>query len=105
VARCGSQWIYLYQTGWQHAGENVGRLLELRPEYLPPPIQMSDALAANKAHTFKVLLVHCIVHARRLFFEIEDLFPEICERVLETVAQIYKFERNTEKMKANERLT
>ena len=39
--------IALYISGRRHAGENITGLLSNRPPPLSPPIQMSDALAAN----------------------------------------------------------
>ena len=39
--------IALYLSGRCHAGENLAELLAKREKGLTPPIQMSDALAAN----------------------------------------------------------
>src|SRR4051794_1755308 len=40
--------IVLYVSGRQHAGENIGELLELRSAEQNPPLQVGDALAANR---------------------------------------------------------
>lgn len=94
IARHGAHWIYLYETGTRHAGENLGRLLAARSPGLPPPIQMSDALAANTCHGIGTLITFCLVHARRQFFQIQDYFPDICEPLLEKIGRIYHWERD-----------
>jgi hypothetical protein len=92
IADLGEHSIYLYESGRKHAGDNLGDLLERRPRDLAPPIQMTDALASNTSHSFKVIVTHCLLHARRLFFEIKDFFPEVCGRVLDDIGQVYHFE-------------
>jgi transposase len=57
--------IVLYVSGRQHAGENMGELLELRPAEQNPPLQVGDALAANWSHASPVITVKCLAHARR----------------------------------------
>lgn len=93
VARCGEHWIYLYQTSRRHAGDNLERLFASRSSNLPPPIQMSDAAAWNASHPIQTLVTYCLVHARRYFFEIQDYFPEVCGRVLETLGEIFHVEK------------
>lgn len=92
IADLGDHSVYLYESGRRHAGDHLGELLERRPRELGPPIQMTDALASNTRHGFPVHVTHCLLHARRLFFEIQDFFPDICGRVMEAIAQIYHFE-------------
>jgi transposase len=53
---------------------------------------MTDALSSNIRHCFQVHVTYCLLHARRLFFEIQDFFPEICGRVIEDIAHIYHIE-------------
>ena len=92
LSRIGEQWVALYLSGPRHAGENVRQLLALRPGDLPPPIQMSDALSRNLLPGQLVVLVLCLVHSRRNFFEIRDFYPEVCQQVLETIKTVYKHE-------------
>lgn len=47
VARAGKRQIALYFSGRRHAEENLAAVLGQRAAELAPPIQMSDALAAN----------------------------------------------------------
>jgi hypothetical protein len=101
IADLGEHSIYLYESGRQHAGDHLGELLEGRPKDLAPPIQMTDALACNTRHGWPVLVTHCLLHARRLFFEIQDFFPEICGPVLDGIAQIYRFEDVAQKQGLN----
>ena len=101
IADLGEHSIYLYESGRRHAGDHLGELLERRPKGLARPIQMTDALASNTRHSFPVHVTHCLLHARRLFFEIQDFFPEICGRVIDDIAQIYHFEDVVQKQGLN----
>jgi transposase len=96
--------VVLYASGRQHAGENMGDLLRLRPSELPPPLQVGDALAANWSHGFPVIAVKCLAHARRQFTDIEELFPHECAHVREALATVYRVEAATKAMTPEERL-
>ena len=50
LAKTAERDILLYRVGTQHAGESLEDLLAGRSGDLPPPLQMSDALAANTDH-------------------------------------------------------
>lgn len=93
VARVGERWVTLYLTGPDAAGKKISVLLEARPPGLPPPLQMSDALAANQQDIIRVIVLLCLVHCRRHFFEIKEFYPEVCSPVLEAIRQVYGFER------------
>ncbi len=101
IADLGEHSIYLYESGRKHAGDHLGDLLEGRPRDLGPPIQMTDALASNTSHSFQVIVTHCLLHARRLFFEIKDFFPDVCGRVLDDIGQVYHFEDLAKKQGLN----
>ena len=62
VARAGERWVTLYLTGPDQAGKKISVLLEARPPGLPPPLQMSDALAGNQQDSILVLILLCLVH-------------------------------------------
>src|SRR3954470_4599899 len=96
--------IVLYVSGRQHAGENMGELLELRPAEQNPPLQVGDALAANWSHAAPVITVKCLAHARRQFTDIEEIFPEECGQVREAFATVYRYETETTDMTPDERL-
>jgi len=89
--------IALFFTGRRHAGENLSDLLEQRPDELPMPIQMCDALCRNASPEFKRLLANCLCHGRREFVKIVDDFPEKCRHVLETLREVYKNDAFTKK--------
>jgi hypothetical protein len=93
VARVEERWMTLYLTGPDVAGKKISVLLEARPRGLPPPLQMSDALAGNQQDVVQVIVLLCLVHCRRQFFEIKDFYPEVCSPVLEAIRQVYGFER------------
>jgi hypothetical protein len=88
-SRVGEHTVALYCTGSQHGGENLADLLAVRDAGRDPPIQMCDALSRNQPGPFQVVLANCMVHARRKFVDIVDLFPAECRIVLETLEQVY----------------
>jgi transposase len=96
--------IVLYVSGRQHAGENMGELLELRPAEQNPPLQVGDALAANWSHAAPVITVKCLAHARRQFTDIEEAFPEECRHVREAFATVYHYDSQTTGMTPEQRL-
>jgi hypothetical protein len=104
----GEQSICLYLSGRQHAGENLDDILAYRDPDLAPIQWMSDGLAANtpKQHQDRTLDLNCIVHARRNFLDIEGVFPDQCQRVIDDIAEIYKHEAHCQKetLSASQRL-
>jgi transposase len=90
-------------SGRQHAGENLGELLEWRPAEQDPPWQVGDALAANGSHSSPVITVKCLAHARRQFTDIEERFPEECGPVREAFATVYHYDSQTTGMTAEQR--
>lgn len=96
--------ITLFYSSPKHAGENVAHLLSLRDKALPPIKTMSDALAANLSHDYKVILCNCLSHGVRKFRELEYVFPDECQFVLDILGEVYAFEEQTKGMGDNERL-
>ena len=90
VAQAGPHPIALFFTGGDHAGENLDRVLQNRAADLEKPIQMCDALARNRSKEFEVLLAHCLPHGRRQFVEVAEHFPAECQKVLESLSQVFK---------------
>ncbi len=86
--------IALFFSGREHAGENLQKVLDLRPADLPAPIQMSDALSRNVPES-NTIWSKCNIHGRREFVEIADHFPTECAHVLDTIKQVYKYEADT----------
>ena len=101
VAQAGKQWVTLYMTGPEAAGKKVAALFQSRPPGLPPPLQMSDALAGNQQDLIQVIVLLCLVHCRRQFFEIKEFYPEVCDPVLEAIRQVYKHEKDIKDLDLN----
>ena len=81
--------VVLFFTGHAHAGHNLALVLAHRAQHLAPPIQMSDALAANFVSAFKTIVAKCLAHGRRKVVEVVEQFPEPCRYVIEVLAQVY----------------
>jgi hypothetical protein len=82
--------LALFFSGRRHAGENLAEVLKLRAAELPPPIQMCDALSRNLPGELQTILAHCLAHARRLFVDVYEHFPEPCRYLLEALAVVYR---------------
>jgi hypothetical protein len=81
--------VALFFTGHHHAGQNLAQVLAHRAQGLAPPIQMCDALAANRAGEFTTILAHCLAHGRRQIVDVATQFPAAARTVLETLGQVY----------------
>lgn len=104
VVKAGGRKIALYLSGRRHAGENLAELLTKREKGLAPPIQMSDALAANTSVEKNVISAYCLAHARRKVFELKEDYPAECAVVLDAVGKVYGYEGETEGMSQEQRL-
>ena len=82
--------VALFFSGPRHAGENLAKVLKLRADELPPPIQMCDALSRNLPGELRTILANCLAHARRQFVDVYDRFPEQCRYLLEALAVVYR---------------
>lgn len=82
--------IVLFFTGAHHAGENLRTLLEARPEELPPPIQMCDALSRNMPDDLRAIVANCLAHGRRNFVDVVQDFPAEVQHVLESLKKVYQ---------------
>ena len=99
IARVGAIQIALFFTGHRHAGENLGRVLQLRSGELEQPLQMCDALSHNKPKEAETDLCNCLGHARRNFVDQIENFPEECRHVIESLRQIYHHDAQTKELK------
>jgi transposase len=98
--------VVLFFTGHQHAGKNLADVLAQRARQLAPPIQMSDALAANFSGEFETIIGKCLTHGRRKVVDVYAQFPEPCRHVIEVLAKIYANDAHTRaaKMSPEQRL-
>ena len=106
LSTVNDQKIALFFTGRKHAGENLADLLQQRQSDRSPPIQMCDALSRNTSEAFKSILANCLAHGRRKFVEVALNFPQQCRYVIETLAEVYKYDEMTKEqnMTVDERL-
>ena len=96
--------VALYFSGRDHSGENVAKLLALRPEELGPPIRVGDAGSSNLVGNLKVVDAGCWSHARTHFVEIQEQFPDECKHVLDQIRKIYRVDRAAQGKSPAERL-
>jgi hypothetical protein len=98
--------IVLYASGRPHAGENLDDLLALRAPSCPECLHMADASSMQPRAAGRTEL-RCMVHARRRFIELEEIFPEHCGRVLDDIGAIYRHDADAkaENLNAEDRLT
>lgn len=98
--------IHLFFTGPRYAGENMDRLLEKRDPALPTPMQMSDASSMSPPKEHAIILLLCLIHARREFVDGYKQFPDECSFVIDRIGTVYHHERQSkeEGMTPNQRL-
>lgn len=98
--------IAIFRSGRKHSGENIQQLLQERSVELEAPIRMCDALSSNLSVEFVTILLHCLTHARRNFYDIKEFFPGDCKTILKSIGTIYYHDAITkkEKMSPQERL-
>jgi hypothetical protein len=88
----------LYYSSRRHAGENLQGLLDKRQAGLAKPLAMSDALASNEVADESMLIrCHCLAHGRRKFSDLEAVFPQECQVVLEVIRQVFDHEEQAHK--------
>ena len=93
IAQCNDGHdIVLFETSLGHAGEHLHDILKKRSPNLPAPLLMCDALSHNTTTTYELHVAHCNAHARRYFYDLEALYPEDIEWLLQTYAGIWKNE-------------
>jgi hypothetical protein len=96
----------LYYGGRAPAGENLAALLTKREADRGKPLVMSDALPSNAADEATLIRCHCLAHGRRKFSELEDVFPQECQVVIEALKQGFDHEEHarTEQLSPQARL-
>src|SRR5882672_2675073 len=88
VVKAGERTICLSYCGRAHAGENLEALLTKREADRGKPLVMSDALTSNAADEATLIRCHCLAHGRRQFSDLEDVFPQECQVVIEALKQV-----------------
>jgi transposase len=98
VVRVGERTMYLYYSGRSHAGENLAALLAQRQADQRAPLVMSDALSHNDIETPAVIRCHCLVHGRRQFSDLEEVFPNECRVVIDILSDVFDHDEYTRKV-------
>jgi transposase len=106
VVQAGEQTICLYYCWRAPAGENLAALLTKREANRGKPLVMSDALPSNAADEATLIRCHCLAHGRRKFSELEDVFPQECQVVIEALQQVFDHDEHarTEQLSPQARL-
>jgi transposase len=99
VSRREGRTIALFFTGKGHAGENLAPVLAQRAAELAPPIQMCDGLEHDVPKAFQSIVANCMAHSSRKYVEVAPRFPEQCQFVLETLAQVYRHDARCKQQK------
>ncbi len=98
LSKVGDNEVVLVFTGRSHGGENITALLRKRDTELGSVILMSDALSRNRIKDESIAeqtqVSYCLTHARRYFFECKDVYPKVCQPVLNWIGQVYRHERH-----------
>lgn len=98
VVKVGEHTAILYYSSRRHAGENLQGLLDKREAGLAKPLAMSDALSSNAvANEAAVIRCHCLAHGRRQFSDLEDVFPQECQVVLQVLSQVFDHDEQARK--------
>ena len=89
VVKVGERTICLYYSGRSHAGENLAALLKKRQDGRDRPLVMSEALSSNEADEANLIRCHCLAHGRRKCSDLEEVFPQECQVVLDALKQVF----------------
>lgn len=90
--------IILFKTNIGHAGEMIDSILEKRPEGMPSPLLMSDALSWNKPTAKAVIHALCMAHSRRQFCDIFDQNPQLCASIIQKMDRLFELDREAKEL-------
>ena len=96
--------ICLYFSGRNTAGENLDKLLSYRQEELKTVYLMADALNNNNPKKHKINRLKCLMHARRNFVDLTEVFPTESRHIIGLMGKVYLNDRKTLKMSDDKRL-
>lgn len=91
--------LVLYEISLGHAGEFIDDILVKRPQGLPKPKVMSDALSSNTVTQIDIEKGYCNSHGRRNFVDVESKFPDQVAYVLDEYGKIWANEKKTQDLK------
>lgn len=99
--------VAIFITDENSAGKTFAPIFALRNKSLDEPYIMMDALTANipkEVAEGLYTLCYCLVHARRNFYDLGDGYDDLVDFVIDSISQIYDFEKQTKKMSSTARL-
>ena len=99
--------VAIFITDENSAGKTFAPIFALRDKSLDEPYIMMDALTANIPKEIAeglYTLCYCLVHARRNFYDLGDGYDDLVDFVIDSISQIYDFEKQTKKMSSEDRL-
>ncbi len=94
--------VAVFRTGREHAGENLGAVLKQRDPARPAPLHMCDGLKHNIPRDLETIVANCLVHARRNFVELIEVFPDECWTVIDELALVYKHDEEARNLELSE---
>jgi hypothetical protein len=97
VVKVDERTICLYYSGRSHAGENLRSLLTKRQAGQDKPLVMSDALSSHEADEAGLIRCPCLAHGRRKFSDLEDVFPQACQVVMDALKQVFDYDEAARK--------
>lgn len=102
ISKVQGREISFFWSGRRHAGENLERLMQKRPEGMPPPTLMVDGSSRNVPENLKAILANCLTHGRRQFIGLERNFPAEIAHVIDEIAKIYRNDAVTKERAMND---
>jgi transposase len=96
--------IAIYMTGRKNSGENMDKLLDLRPKELKRPVQACDGSSQNSVERNETDVAKCFNHARHNFCELVEAWPKEALAIVEMCNAIFMNDRKTKQMDPHERL-
>ena len=96
--------IPILKTGINHFGELLDLIFALRSPGLSAPNLVCDGSKVNQTFITHPIMGGCLQHARDYFIKAQKNFPEEAGVIIDLIKDIFKFDRQTHDMGAQDRL-
>ena len=96
--------IPVLKTGINHFGELLDLVFALRSPGLPAPNLVCDGSKVNQTFVAHPIMGGCLQHARDYFIKAGKNFPAEAGVIIDLIKDIFKFDRQTHDMGAEDRL-
>jgi transposase len=94
----------VYFIGRDHAGKNLGKLLQQRSPSLGQLIALSDALPSYTPYKKGTIDIHCLIHGRRRVINASSDDEDFANKIKELIGKIYHHDKKCRKWGIDERL-